>query len=385
MAGTRRGRPAKPTQAQQLLEALAFVEPATGEQLPQHGYIRLTGNEVRAFNNQMSAGHPIAEELNLCPQLDKFEAALKRCGKSLVISETPTGQLSVKGEKLRALVPCIKDAGELFMPDPDPQVVAVTDQLKEAFKVCGKLANEKGERVMEASVLLEAYTCTGTNGAAILQYFHGIDLPPHMVLPKTFTEAVAKQAKPLTGFGFSWRDGDVATVTFHFEGGAWLKTQCYQDRWSDVGQVLNVNNFPADMPTGLFDAVEAVAEFSDDDWLVFGEGQVMSHADTGVGAQWEVKGLQGGKRFKGKLIKLVAPFVKQIDLTTFPDRAFFFGGEPATNGPVPGTVRGAIIGISTQVTYREPVAPEPDDVDQTADEDGDNEAEGNQEGWGGAQ
>jgi len=356
MAGTRRGRPAKPTQAQNLLDALAFVSVGTFDDDAEtwKAVVRLIGKEAITFNGQVSAGHPIAEELTLAPRLDKLEAALKRCGKSLVISETPNGQLSVKGDKLRALVPCLHPE-ELHMPKPDLNIAPVTEQIKEAFKVCGVLASEAADKAHYASLLLEAYVCTGTNGAAVLQYFHGVDLPPAMVLPKTFTAAVAKVTKPFVGFGFSWGgDGTVASVTFHFEGGAWIKTQCYQDRWPDVGAVLNVNSHPAETLTGLFDAVEAVSKFTDDDWITFGDNMVMSHTDQGAGAIYEVQGLQGGKRFKGKLIKDVSPYAKTIDLTTYGDRAYFFGGEAiGPNGPVPGTVRGAIVGLATTVTYRE--------------------------------
>ena len=353
--GTRRGRPAKPTQAQNLLEALAFVSVGTGEIEDWHQFVRLEGKQIVAFNGQVAAGHPIAEELTLRPRHDKLEAALKRVGKSLVISETPNGQLSIKGDKLRALVPCLSADIHLATPAPDPNIAPVTEQLKEAFKVCGILASEGAEKAHYASLLLEAYICTGTNGAAVLQYYHGIDLPPAMVLPKVFTAAVAKQTKALVGFGFTWgNDGQVGTVTLHFDGGAWIKTQCYQDRWPDVGAVLNVATHPADTLTGLFDAVEAVSKFTDDDWITFGENMVMSHTDQGAGATYEVQGLQGGKRFKGKLIKDVAPYAKTIDLTTFGDRAYFFGGEPlGPNGPVAGTVRGAIVGLAAQVTYRD--------------------------------
>lgn len=363
-----RGRPAKPTQAEQLLAALKFVSSGTGGLDLWQNIVRLSGNMAITFNGQLAAGHPIVEELTLCPQLDKLEAALKKCGKSLVISETPGGQLSVKGDKLRAVVPCLR-AEDLPPVEPDPPVAIISDVIKEAFKACGSLASEAGERVVEAAIVLEANCCTGSNGAAVLQYWHGIDLPPHMVLPKVFVAAVLKQDKALTGFGFSWRDGDVGSVTFHFDGGSWIKTQCYQDRWpiEQCNAVLNVPTHPVDTPAGLFDAADAVADFSEDEWVTLAENAVMSHTDTAVGAQYEVQGLQGGKRFKAKYLKLIAPYVAKVDLTTYGDRAFFFGGPE-------GQVRGAIIGLSTLITIREPTGTiggaqinGNDDADETED------------------
>lgn len=351
MAGARgRGRPTKPTQAQQLLEALDFVSYGTGDVQDWHKFVRLSGNMAITFNGQISAGHPIVEELTLCPQLDRLRDALKRCGKTLVISETPTGQLSVKGDKLRALVPAAASLADLPPAQPDPPIAIVSDILKEAFKVCGSISSEASETVVEASLLLEANTCTsvGKGKATMLQFWHGIDLPPAMVVPKAFAEAVAKQSKALTGFGFSWHGQSVGSVTFWFDGGSWIKTQCYADKWPDISRIIDVQSFPVEVPSGLFDAAEAVMHFSDDGGIIFGDGKVMSHDSDNAGAQYEVAGLQGGKRFGGKLFKSIAAHVKSIDLTTFPDRAFFFGGEPAN------PVRGVIMGLGVQTRQVEP-------------------------------
>lgn len=351
MAGARgRGRPSKPTQAQQLLEALDFVSYGTGEVQDWQKFVRLSGNMAITSNGQIAAGHPIAEELTLCPQLDKLASALKRCGKTLVISETPSGQLSVKGDKLRALVPAIANVAELPPVQPDPPIAVISDIIKEAFKVCGSISSEAAETVVEASLLLEANTCTsvGKGKATLLQFWHGIDLPPAMVVPKVFAEAVAKQSKALTGFGFSWGSDGVASVTFWFDGGSWIKTQCYQDKWPNISPIIDVQSFPVEVLGGLFDAAEAVMHFNDDGHVVLAEGKVMSHDSDNVGAQYEVAGLQGGKTFNGKYLKSIAAHVKKIDLTTFPDRAFFFGGEEAN------PVRGCIMGIGTQTRHVEP-------------------------------
>lgn len=349
MAAPRRGRPAKPTQASQLLEALEFVGVGTNDNEDYQNFVRLSGNMAIASNGQVSAGHPIAEELTLCPRLDRLKSALTKCGKSLVISETPSYQLSVKGDKLRALVPCMQ-AADLPPVAPDAPIAVIGDGLKEAFRVCGTLASEAGKRVIEASLLLEANTCTGTDGYRIMQYWHGINLPPGMVIPKVFAAGIAKQTKPITGFGFSWSNepGKISSVTIWFEGGAWIKTQCYQDSWPDISGLLNVASYPVDCPKELFEGIDAVSSFNDDSFVTFGDGKVMSHDNDAIGAIYEVAGLQAGKKFNGKLIKALAPFVKTIDLTTYPDKAYFFGGEPAN------PIRGCIIAIRAVVTQAEP-------------------------------
>ncbi len=332
-----RGRPAKrATQADTLLAALNFVSEVKATPEDYTRYVDLSRNYALAFNGQVAAGHPIVEDLACCPHLDRLKVALVKCGKSLALAETPNGQLSLKGEKIRAIVPCWPDARPEMQPDP--AIAAVDDRIKEAFKVCGTLASEAADEVICASLLLEANQCTGTNRAAILQFWHGIDLPPAMVIPKVFAAAVAKCAYPLKGFGLTWSEqlGAPSSITLWFENGAWLKTQCYNDRWPPVGHLFDCPNFPIDAPAGLFEAIDAVSQFNDTDDVYFLDNIVQSHENGEVGAQYDVPGLQGGKIFDAELIGQVAPWAAKIDLTTAPDRAFFVGGAEAT--PIRGVL-----------------------------------------------
>ena len=360
MASPRKpGRPAKPTQAEDLLEALAFVDVATANNFPSSEYVHLSGKMAIGFNGQVSAGFPIVEELNVCPHLDKFKAALNRCGKSLVIGETPNGQISVKGDNLRALVPCMP-ASELHRMEPDAKLYPATDILKEAFKICATLASEAASRVVEASLLIDGPSITGTNGAAMLQYWLGFTMPPNVVIPKLFALAVAKQSKTIVGFGCDFDPAiqKARSLTVWFENGAWIKTACYADNWPSLSPILDVPSYPVPVNGQLFEAIEAVSHFNDAGTVVFVDGQVWSHDTDATGAQFPVVGLQGGKKFNGKLVKLIAPYVANIDLTTYSNKAFFTGGNELN------PIRGAIMGFDLPETTRQlPNYSEPEDAE----------------------
>ncbi len=346
---TRRGRPRgatnKSTQAAQLQEALYFVECAVSDTMPYGDFVSLVGNMAIVHSGRMSAGHPIVEELKLVPHLGKLKAALNKCGKTLVITETEHMQLSIKGDKLRALVPCHV---EPIPENPADPVVLNGDYsaLKEAFKVCGTLASENGERLIEASLLLGPNVCTGTNGSAMLQYWHGVNVPHGTVVSKAFAAAIAKQSKLITGLGATWDSqlGFARSLTVWFEGGAWIKTQCYNDRWPDtIDGLLATDAEKIDTPVGLFEAIEAILPFCDGKEhkrIHFKQDFVQTHNDANVGAKYAVTGLPGGKCFDGKLMSQVAPWVKRIDLVSSDTRAFFVGGE-ASN-----PVRGVIMSMS---------------------------------------
>lgn len=344
----RRGRPPgtanKPkvnSQAEMLEAALTFVSPVETSLQPFAQYVNLSGNMAIMYNGQMAAGHPIVEELTLYPHLERLRQALKKCGKSLAITETEARQLSIKGDKLRAIVPCFNEPLGVVTPDA-PVLEGDFNILREAFKICGTLADEDGERVIEATLLLEPGSCTGTNGHAMLQFWHGVmTLPPGTVVPKAFAAAIVATNKNITGIGANWNaiGGFADSVTFWFEGGAWIKTQCYNDRWPGIAHILDVPSSPEAVPVGLFEAFEAVAPFIDDkksNAVYFVPGFVQTHPEATIGAQYEVPGLAGGKTFNGKLVKQVAPWVTTIDLVTYADRAYFFGGT--ANNPVRGAI-----------------------------------------------
>jgi hypothetical protein len=237
------------------------------------------------------------------------------------------------------LVPCF-DAADYSPVLPDPSIAPIDDRLKASLAICGSLASEAGQHYTQASVLLEAHICSGTNRQVVMQHRHGIDLPPHMVLPKVFAAAVVKTPAPLTGFGFSWNADctTVNSVTFWFEGGAWIKTQCFADRWpiENLNGILNVDSHPVDVLPGLFEGIATVGEFTDTPWVYLKDGAITSHEDIEAGAQFAVPGLQGDRAYGKANMKLVAPFAKTIDLTTYPDKAFFFGDD----------MRGSVVGIA---------------------------------------
>lgn len=350
-----RGRPAKiNTQAEELQSALNFVACATGDLQYWQKHVRMSGNFVVAYNGQVSAGHPIVEDLECNPHLDRTLSGLKKCGKSLTLAQTPAGKLSIKGDKLRALVDGLPTE-DMPTVTPDPGCANVSDILKDAFKICGSLASEAGDHVVKASLLLEANVCSGTNRAALVQFWHGIDLPPAMVIPKVFAAAVAKQTLKLTGLGFGWDNqrGIVSSVTLYFENGAWIKTQTYVDRWPDVNAILDVKCFPQPIPNGLFEGIAAVADFNENGWVTFADGKVQSHRSDQEGAQYDVPGLKPGLQFSGKLIGAISGFATTIDLTAVPNRAFFFGEN----------IRGAVMGIIEHSSgpAREPEADNQDD------------------------
>lgn len=319
---------AKATQALKLMEAISFVEAATEDRgQPMFEFVNLQNKQAVCFDGVLAAGMEIEEELTLAPKLDTLKKALAKSGKSLTMTELPSGQLSVKGEKITVKIPCVQP--DTLPPiSPDPMIAPINDEIKEAFKTLENVIAETGERVFETALLLEGNFATATNGKVLMQYWHGIDLPPNMILPRAFVKAVSKQFKPLVGFGYT----PDTSVTFWFEDGSWYKTQVYQDKFPDCNTLLNKESSPGAVPTDLWEGCAQIAEFHELEYIKFKSNEIAAENAT-----YSVNGIQEGKMFDYKLLKKIVPFIDTIDLTTYPDRAFFYGKE--------GKMRGIIVGI----------------------------------------
>jgi hypothetical protein len=118
-----------------LLAALEFVGvAATKDVLDYQKHVVLLGNMAIMFDGQIAAGHPIVEDLSCCPHYDKLVVALRKAGGAVAITETDTQRLSIKGDKLRALVPCLTGfAAAMPYSAPDAPCATIDDRLKAAL------------------------------------------------------------------------------------------------------------------------------------------------------------------------------------------------------------------------------------------------------------
>lgn len=351
---------AKPATATGLLEALSFIAVAgTKDDVPYKKHVILNNGYAVCHNGILTAGFPIIENLECCPHLDLLTKALKKCGQELAITENENGSLSIKGEKLRATIPCIPFT-ELPIMDhfaPSPSVAAIDDRLKQAFEVCGPVVSETGLKMIESAIHLQANFCTACDGKMGVQYWHGIDLPPDLIIPKMFIQAVAKCKYKLVGFGYV----PGTSITFWFENKAFLKTNLYNDKYpiDSVNRLLNVSLNPIDIPKDFFEAFSVVSEFSGENTAEVLDGKVFAKGENTIEADYKVDNLKGDVVLNNEYIKLIEPYAKKFDITSDKEKVFFFGEN------VRGMLTVIVKHISVPVKYTDnvPVSPPVNDDD----------------------
>lgn len=330
----KRGR--KPAgKGDKLFNALKFVSMASKDtkQGAYQTHVHIAGQQVVAFDGVLAAGHPIDEDFVAFPHLEQLMAAIETAGKKLSLT-IEDNTLSVTGENIKATVQCLP-AEDMHIVSPDENKYPMTDAIKAALEVCMRYTREGAQKIHETAVLLEANSCYGTNSAALVEYWHGVNLPS-VILPRSFCAAVVKVKSPLVGFG--WNDG--RSVTFHFEDNSWIKTQLYTEGYPEGARtIMNIASQPVAVPETFFNAVSAVANFSEDGSVIIENGQVLGlHEHSAVSALYEVKDLLAPTRckFNADYIMQVSDLIKSYDLTTDPKRLIWFGDN----------VRGMIMGIN---------------------------------------
>lgn len=320
-----------PTSAN-LIEALKFVALAQkkeGSAFQTHCII--ANNTIAAFDGLITAGVKIEEDLQACVNTLKFIDALERCTKAVSITQIDTQRLKVASGAFSAFVPCYHDDMPLLIPDAP--IVGIDDTLKIGFDMIAHLSDDKQDKVVLSSILLKSGSMYSTDGACLLEFWHGHDLPT-IVLPTSFIAAVMKSKDKLSKFGYSGN-----SATFWYENGSWLKTQIYDEPWPDLALILNRNSNPLPLQPGFFEGVLTLEAFADgkekSKVIYFYENELRTSRTEGEGAVYEVPGLPFGPAFGINKLKRIQHCVESVDWFSS-NGAFFYGPN----------IRGCLLGVS---------------------------------------
>jgi hypothetical protein len=281
-------------------------------------FVQVHDGWLTATDGIKSVGHAIEEDLSACPQGAQLAAAMARVGASHSITQTPSG-LSIRSGGFRAVVPCLP--ADVF-PEvtPDACIAVIDDRVKDALKVVGAFVQDSAPRVVTCSVLLQAGSCVATDSVILVEAWHGVDLPPGLLLPKSSVSALLRINRPLVGFGYS-----ESSVTFWFSPHAWFKTKLYGEQYLNYRLILEKPARFDALPPKFFEAIEALMPFANRDTLKLCEGRITTETDgnLGQGANYEISGLAEGPAFNAKRMGMLTGLVTQADLTQ--DIMYFSG------------------------------------------------------------
>jgi len=326
----RKAKVKEPNAADSLIAALKFIKPAQSKAgTIQQQHCMISGGWLAATNGVLTIGCRIEEDLVACPHSMQMLEALLQCGQELNITQLNETTLSIKSGVFKALVPCVSFA-DIQINAPDESIAQINDAVKAAIECVMPLATDGASNAVFAAVLLQAQTAVGTNGEALLECWHGLDLPPGLLIPRASANALVKAGKPLVGFGYG-----PASATFWFADGSFIKTQLFNERYLNYSIVFDTETNAWALPEGFFTAVHAIENFSKNGIVYFDDGMVSSHEHETEASTYQIEGLPQGMAFNSKLLTLVEHAFIEADFRKEQHKVYFFGNN----------VRGVLMGI----------------------------------------
>lgn len=309
-----------PNPAAGLLDALKFVsicQKKVGEQQVQ--FCIIANKWIAASNEVLTVAAPIAEDFECNAHTHQLIDALKQVHGDLQMVALSEHCLSVKSGNFTGLVPCIAD-GILNIDGPDASCALISDALKPALVSTASLTVENAPNEYLAGILLQANSAVGTDGATMIEHWHGLNLPT-MLVPRQAALAVAKCPKVLTGFGYSG-----PTATFWFEDGSFIKTKLFKSNYPNYSIALDIENLnPFPIPEGLYPAVKLIEPFCQGGNVFFNEGFIYSDEEKTNASSYKFEAVPDNTTFSVKRLLQILPHAKSAHFYKERRCCYFFG------------------------------------------------------------
>lgn len=316
-----------------LLESLKFVAQVQKKSgTVQQQFCAVSGGWVVASNGVCTLASPIELDLQACLHTVQMIDALSKCGQELSIAQLSPSAVSVNSENFKALVTC-ESFENVELKSPDENVFEFSAEQSEAFcravAVAQGLATEGASFAHNAGVFVGNEVAVATNGAALIESWHGVPLP-HVIVPKSTCTVLARLGDQICGFGYSG-----PSCTFWLRNGGFVQSALFAEQFPPYSALFKVSANPWTLPPDFFKAVHAVEDFSKTCIVYFDSGFVSSREKECDSTTYRIEGLPDGMAFSAKQLSLVESTMLEAVFDTSSNKCVFFGGSS----------RGVVMGV----------------------------------------
>lgn len=315
-----------------ILTTMKFIRGAvsTKNLVPEMKHFWINEGSIRGYNGVIALQSPIDFAVPCMPLAVPLVTAISKCEAVMSLGMTASGRLRVQSGKFLSYIECL----EVPMPDIEPvgDIIELDGKaLIAAIRAVKPFIGSDASRPWVNGVLLRGQSAFATNNVCLVEYWIGVPLPLTANLP---IEAVNELLR-ITDTPTRAQVCD-HSITFHYPDGRWLKTQLYSTDWPDLTQVLERPSAPRPMPPDLFEGLETIRPFLEKDGNVyFRSGGIHTSEADGVGASYQVEGLDFEGIYKLEMLKLMAEAATMADMVQYPGPCPFWNDR----------LRGVIIGL----------------------------------------
>ena len=314
-----------------MLDAIRFVQGAVAKKdfVPVLTHFHIAGGIIRGYNGMLGLCSPIAVDLNASPRAIPFVKAIQTCQENIQLHMTPAGKLAIKSGTFKANIDCAQGT----FPDMEPEgaEIPLTGGLIAALRLLSPFIADDASRPWARGILFRNQSAFATNNIILIEHWLGSPFPVEVNIPRMAVIELLRIGEEPTRLQMT-----ETNITFHYTEGRWMRTQTYSTEWPDLESILNRPNVQEPIPDGMWDAVDALAPFTDELGRIHFLDDILA---TGVtpdsGAAVEVPGNKTGGCFNFKQLALLKGVAATIDFSAAPKPCIFYGDK----------LRGAIVGM----------------------------------------
>jgi len=249
-----------------------------------HFYIN--NQRIYASNGSLTITAPLALP-DSAPKAKQLVAAFKNLTDTTV-TKTPTGKLSIKNGKLKAIINC-SDTFMLATTTIESKIVQLNCNLVKILKVLLPFTIEPTNESFKwaKGIILEGDYAYATNNAIVIRHFTGLGLSHNLWVSQTTVKIMLKVKEEV--IGFSYADNK---FTVHYTDDKSITQRNYDSPIPDLERLFIDVTCDVTIPEDLFTGVKSLKPFVDECFskIIFLQGFISTEDGTQYELDLDAKG-----------------------------------------------------------------------------------------------
>jgi hypothetical protein len=315
-----------------MLKELQFVRGSVGKSKVDMSlsHFKIQNGCVKGFNGVLSICAPIPLDLDCQPDASQLIKAIGNCKAQVEITTTPAGKLRLKSGSFKAYINCYNEP----IPDVEPEGELTPcngEAMLHAMKTLVEFIGDDATRQWSNGIMFRDKIAMATNNVCLVQAWIGSVFP----LPANVPAAAVRELIRINEIPKFIQQTE-NSMTFHYSGDRWLRTQLYNTEWPDVDAMFNIPDLnPQPIPQGFWEGVDAISPFQDKlNRIYFNNGVMCTSIEAEEGAHVQIDNVPNSL-FNINMLKLIRECAKKIDFSKYPAPGYFVGDR----------IRGLIMGM----------------------------------------
>jgi hypothetical protein len=318
-----------------MINAINFVQRAVTKKsvTVQGGIFSIENNRIFAHNGLLTASASIGIPIDCKPKADTFTAIIKAANDANAIPSfnlTPTGKLSVKAGKLRALIECDITHTHEYRPEGidyeiDGENFMQVITILEPFM--GN--NTDPAKAWANSIMFNGNNAFVTCNTIAIQHDTLLNITMPIVIPSQAIKELIKIKLIPVSVRYCQK-----SITFFYDDDSWIKTRTLENKFPNFGGILNIPCSPIEMPEDFYTGLKQLKAFCDEEFTSISftkEGLTTKNE-----AIYEMTLPITYGVYNYNLLILLEGIMKRIDFSSYPRPAIFTGDR----------LRGCIVGYA---------------------------------------